>query len=72
MGFTTIEGYVQDQFEDPAFTANAEFTAMVNAVTAVLTEITNLPNKGIGSTFTPVETAALKAALLVAATESGL
>lgn len=64
-----IGPYVQDQFGNVNYDVAAEFTAMVNALTAVQTWLkTNIPANAVsivngaltGATYTPAQTATLR------------
>jgi hypothetical protein len=70
-GFTGIQAFARDQFEDQTINIGAEFTSVLNAVNTVLAEIAALPNKDIGAMFTPAETQNLRTAISALATATG-
>lgn len=64
-----LQAYAQQQFGSPAYDVAAEFTAMVNALTAIESWLkTNIPSNSVsivngvltGNTYTPAQTAALR------------
>lgn len=65
-----LSDYAKTQFADTNYNVGTEFTAMVNALTAIQTWLkTNVPANGVtivdgalvGTTYTPAQTAALRA-----------
>lgn len=71
-----LAAYAQSQFSDAAYNVSAEFTATINALTAVKTWLTtNIPSNAVsivngvmvGATYTPAQTASLRSLVVAAA-----